>query len=731
MKKILSLFALLLTIVIGAKAASVNDLVPISSDWTFIADDITSNGTTKTAANTLYCDGKIISTTGNSVSTKKGNSTIGGASHLNSLRIKNTQDQLTFKVAGACTVKFYTQSHDSRGIQAGSTAGGTEYGTQDVSTTTWELELDDAATVYLSSFGGDFYIAGFEVTMAEQKEISSQTLAGVKVGETSLTQDATTAGFSVSGTTITLTDDQASAGTPDNVKLVNHITYTDSSTKDEDVDVTFDGTVTSGYFVGEATIGLTGYTVKVKKDVTPTLMLSAASADVTLKSYEVVKANGKNLDPVKVTLTGANLTDGEYNVSASGLTISPASFTVADGAVNQEFSINTTSTTAASTEINFTVGELTKTFTLNLTRPAKRSVTQSVVTAPITWDWANASSEEIQLTKTDKDSYQFTTDPARDDDFLMATLPEVNNNADFNSQALILNTQYVKRSGNYFQGSSVKFKTTLSGKYSVTVFFANTSDRDDTPGNRRYLYIDGTNTNVYTLKQSFKAATATLDLDGTEKEIIINAYTGAETPAATMVRISKIFLAPATLTLNDGGASFTKGFTTFCSPVNFTVSEGATAYKAAIADSKLTMTALEGIIPANTGVVIAGSKNANVTIATTTDDATADVEDNDLKGTTAVAKTADLKGSAAKFLAFKKSTSTFTPYGGTDFPANKAYLLLDSNNNSQSLEMVFEEATGINVVNASETEAQAAPVKVIKNGKLYIGNYNVAGQLVK
>ena len=185
------------------------------------------------------------------------------------------------------------------------------------------------------------------------------------------------------------------------------------------------------------------------------------------------------------------------------------------------------------------------------------------------------------------------------------------------------------------------------------------------------------------------------------------------------------------LPLNDGGNKFTKGFTTFCSPANFTVSEGATAYKAAIADSKLTMTALEGIIPANTGVVIAGNKDGNATIATTTAAATADVTGNDLKGTTAEALTADLKDTAAKFLAFKKSTSTFTPYGGTNFPANKAYLLLDSNNDSYSLEMVFEEATGINNVNAAETEAQAAPVKVIKNGKLYIGNYNVAGQQVK
>lgn len=167
MKKLFTLLTLLLCVASSAWAATVGDLVAISSDWTFIADDITANGTTKLTANTLYCNGKIFAPTANTVATNKGNSTIGGVSHLNSLRLKNTQDQLCFKVSGACTVTFYTQSHSSRGIQAGTTAGGTDLGTQSVSTTEWVLDLSKLkaeTTVYLSSFGGDFYFAGFVVT---------------------------------------------------------------------------------------------------------------------------------------------------------------------------------------------------------------------------------------------------------------------------------------------------------------------------------------------------------------------------------------------------------------------------------------------------------------------------------------------------------------------------------------------------------------------------------------
>ena len=43
----------------------------------------------------------------------------------------------------------------------------------------------------------------------------------------------------------------------------------------------------------------------------------------------------------------------------------------------------------------------------------------------------------------------------------------------------------------------------------------------------------------------------------------------------------------------------------------------------------------------------------------------------------------------------------------------------------------FKLATGINEVNADDNVNSDAPVKVIKNGKLYIGNYTVAGQRIK
>ena len=164
MKKILSLMALLMLSITATWADKVDDLVAVGPGYTFIADNITSDGTVGLTANTLYDEKHIFANTGNSVATNKGKSTFAGGTHLNSLRVKNTQDQLVFKVSKPCVVKFYTQSHGSRGIQVGSSEGGTQYGTQTVSTTEFECTIPAAGLVYLSSFGGDFFFAGFEVT---------------------------------------------------------------------------------------------------------------------------------------------------------------------------------------------------------------------------------------------------------------------------------------------------------------------------------------------------------------------------------------------------------------------------------------------------------------------------------------------------------------------------------------------------------------------------------------
>ncbi len=537
-KKLLTLLTLLVCVCSGAWAASVNDLVAISSDYTFIADNITSNGTVKLTKNTLYDNSRIFAPTANTVATNKGtHATFDDGTHLNSLRLKNTQDQLVFKVAGPCKVIFYTQSHSSRGIQVGSTAGGTEYGSQTASTTEWECNITSAGLVYLSSYGSDFYFAGFTVTgfvTATSEALKSS--AAVKVDDAALTLDDAADGYTVDGTTITLGSNITFVAAPTNIELVKTVTFSDESTKDQDVTVTFDGTITDGYYIGTASIGLTGsetaYTVKAKQATQPTLVLSETSASLTgLKSYQVGSTT--------VTLTGANLTDGTYDVAAEGLTITPTSFTVADGVVNQEFTITGSASTAAETEINFTAGTATATFTLTYSQAAKRDVERVDVTETTTWDWTTLDCEAVEL-KNDG-----TTDPSSSKEFLMASLPELTNSDAFNSQALTIVAQFPYRgsSNEYLQGNSVKFTTTVAG--TVQVWFSNTGTRADEEANRRYLYINGTSTDVYSLNTTMVEASADVEAG----EVVINAYMGVTDPSATMVRINKIvFTYSSTLT---------------------------------------------------------------------------------------------------------------------------------------------------------------------------------------
>ena len=715
-KQIFTLLALLLTVCSGAWAASVSDLVAISSDYTFIADNITSNGTVKLTKNTLYDSNRIFAPTANSVANNKGNSTFAGGEHLNSLRLKNDQDQLCFKVGGACTVTFYTQSHASRGLQVGSSAAGTEYGLQTASTPVWSCEIPSAGVVYLSSYSGDFYIAGFTVTFKAATSEVLKTSAAVKVGGTALTKDAGTNGYSVDGTTITLTNDVTAISTPTNVKLVKTITYSDSSTKDEDVDVSFDGTITAGYYIGTASIGLTGsvtnYTVKVKQNVSPAAELSATSGSIALtESWKV--------GTVTFTLTGANLTDGTYDVTAdvAGATITPTSFTVADGAVSQVFTITSTDNTAATTV--FTIGSVgmgvaAPTYTLTYSQSAaKRVVSQTNVSDATTWDWSKSGGASIQLLSSSETGGP--TNPENGEEFLLAKLPEITNDATFNSQALKVSCQWPNRGG-YFQGNTVKFTTTVPG--TVEVWFSNTSNRDDNAKNRRYLYVNGTNSGKYTLDQDFKTSGAMAVAVG---EVVINAFTGEATPAATMVRINKIVFTPVT---SVSGTITDAGWSTFASsyPLDLSTISGGTAYYASAASgSTVTLSTTTATVPAGEGIMVKGTAGETFTIDVAASGTA--ISGNLLKGQTTTGNVAASTAGAYHYV-FGFSKSDASVYGfynlaaDTEVTAGKAYLETTTALTAGArVAIVFEdEATAIEAVKAQN----------IENGQFF----NLAGQRV-
>ena len=156
---------------VSAWSVTVDDLVTIRKSYTFTADEYTDNGTSEWDANTLRADNRIYTPTGNSVAQSKGKSAIHGQSHLNCLRLKNVQNRLVFRVADTCTVTFYTEIREERGMIVSkhdrTSTSDPYYAMQPANTPVWSTYLDEAGTYYLSGYGGDYFIAGFSIVLPD------------------------------------------------------------------------------------------------------------------------------------------------------------------------------------------------------------------------------------------------------------------------------------------------------------------------------------------------------------------------------------------------------------------------------------------------------------------------------------------------------------------------------------------------------------------------------------
>lgn len=111
----------------------------------------------------------------------------------------------------------------------------------------------------------------------------------------------------------------------------------------------------------------------------------------------------------------------------------------------------------------------------------KEVLTQVDVTESIVWDWTKASAQSsIEL--------DANTIPARDAEVLLANVDDINNDANFNAQAIIFAGQYPIRDGKYCQGGLLKFHTTVAG--TLEVVYSNTGNREN-EDDRRFLVVNG------------------------------------------------------------------------------------------------------------------------------------------------------------------------------------------------------------------------------------------------
>lgn len=130
MKKIFTLICALVGFAGAANAATVDDLAVLKHSYVFVADDYTGSGSIPRVKGTLFGDNHFLDVTGGSIATNKGKVNLSVADgilvtediaakygeygeHLNSLRLKKSQDVIAMKVtAGSKVIIFYQDNNN-------------------------------------------------------------------------------------------------------------------------------------------------------------------------------------------------------------------------------------------------------------------------------------------------------------------------------------------------------------------------------------------------------------------------------------------------------------------------------------------------------------------------------------------------------------------------------------------------------------------------------------------
>ena len=232
-------------------------------------------------------------------------------------------------------------------------------------------------------------------------------------------------------------------------------------------------------------------------------------------------------------------------------------------------------------------------------------------------------------------------------------------------------------------------------------------------------------TNTYEINSSYQAAGTIYTLK------VTNAYNTQIT--AINVTIDK---GEATVSVDLNA----DGYATFCSeyPLDFTNASGYTAWEVSSANTStgvVTFSQVTGKIKGGEGILLKGTANAKVTIASA--NSSTILDDNMLVGCLAPTY---LVGNDKMYVMVYNTTNSETEFQklatGTNitFPANKAYLDLDLAPASapERFRIAFEEN---NATNINSIEAVDEVVKFIQDGQLFIKRngvvYDAMGRVIR
>lgn len=182
--------------------------------------------------------------------------------------------------------------------------------------------------------------------------------------------------------------------------------------------------------------------------------------------WDVHVTNDATLKSLKYGSEAIALEDGvfEYNIGLPALTASvPALTAVANSATVHSLDIVDAAAfdvDGKATSIVTVVSEdetVTNVYTVNFSKMAE--LPQVNVTESTTWNFSAGGSTTL----------------TNQSDIVLANLPGINNDANFNSQALI--GSFNKLEGTYFQGSQLSFTTEVAGELTITFRGTNNNER--------------------------------------------------------------------------------------------------------------------------------------------------------------------------------------------------------------------------------------------------------------
>lgn len=411
----------------------------------------------------------------------------------------------------------------------------------------------------------------------------------------------------------------------------------------------------------------------------------------------------KPTDTQKFTITGRNLKNGTYNLdipSVAGLSVSPTSFTVADGAVNQEFGVTyASSEDVEKNTVNITTPEINgKSVTVAVTYKSRATLfTQTITSEAATWDWSKVSGADRVYDEEEPEVY--------------SNFDEYTFGDGFNAHAWMIYSSPNMLYGGALRLGKIGLKTSVPG--TLTVDFSDTGNKSGTgEGTKRYLAVNDVPTQYYTNRQEGTDDNKSHKQTG----VVVNVPAGVVTISSSnsYIALYKVVFTPEASPASSVSATLSaSGLSSFCSAyaLDFSGVTGLKAYVVtAVTSTSVTLTQVDKV-PGGTGVILQGTAGETYTIpvAATIPDAPAT---NKMVGTLNATNVSANSAYALK-------DGKFHPVNAGTIAAGKAYLPASAvPASAPELAIVFDgQTTGIQGV-----EAQ----KQVENGVFY----NLAGQRV-